>query len=289
MLQRPTAIKFLHPEKTNDQTIARFEREVKLTSQLVHPNTIAIYDYGRTPEGIFYYAMEYLDGFNLEDLVNWYGPLSDGRAVHILRQICGSLSEAHGIGLIHRDIKPANIMLTMRGGIPDFVKVLDFGLVKALDARQQAGLTSAGGVNGTPLYLSPEAVTSPDTIDARSDLYAIGAVGYFLSTGKPVFEAQNVLEILRQHASSPPVPPSERCGRVVSADLEQLLLHCLAKQPADRPQSARELDEALQSCVVSQWTTSDGQRWWQQRKDMPVSADLTPTGVDVGATILTGR
>jgi serine/threonine protein kinase len=289
LLLRPTAIKFLHPEKTNDQTVARFEREVKLTSQLVHPNTIAVYDYGRTPEGIFYYAMEYLDGLNLEDLVKRYGPQSDGRTAHILRQVCGSLAEAHGIGLIHRDIKPANIMLSLRGGVPDFVKVLDFGLVKALDANQQSNLTSAGGMTGTPLYLSPEAIRTPEEVDARSDIYAIGAVGYFLLTGRPVFEGANVLEIVRQHAETPPVLPSERCGRPVNTELERVLLRCLAKRPGDRPQSAMELDELLQACCAGLWVRADALRWWQNLKTRSSAQGLASTDWDAGATIVAGR
>lgn len=289
LLLRPTAIKFLHPEKTNDQTVARFEREVKLTSQLVHPNTIAVYDYGRTPEGIFYYAMEYLDGLNLEDLIKQYGPQSDGRTAHILRQICGSLAEAHGIGLIHRDIKPANIMLSLRGGVPDFVKVLDFGLVKALDAQQQSNLTSAGGMTGTPLYLSPEAIRTPEDVDARSDIYAIGAVGYFLLTGRPVFEGANVLEIVRQHAETPPVPPSEQCGRPVNPELERVLLRCLAKQPGDRPQTAQELDELLQASCGGLWVRADALHWWQDLKNRSSAQGLASTGWDAGATIVAGR
>lgn len=289
LLHRATAIKFLHLEKTNDATVARFEREVKLTSQLEHPNTIAIYDYGRTPEGIFYYAMEYLEGLNLEDLVKQYGPQSDGRTAHILRQICGSLAEAHSVGLIHRDIKPANIMLSMRGGVPDFVKVLDFGLVKALDGNREAGLTSTGSVTGTPLYLSPEAITAPERVNARSDLYAIGAVGYFLLTGQPVFDGPNILEIVRQHVESLPTPPSERLGRPVNPELEQLLLRCLAKRPEDRPQSAQELDEELQACCAGLWVRADAVHWWQDLEHIAKVDDLlTTTGRDAGATIISG-
>lgn len=289
MLHRPTAIKFLHVDKTNDQSVARFEREVKMTSQLVHPNTISIYDYGRTPEGIFYYAMEYLDGLNLEQLVKQFGPQSDGRTAHILRQICGSLAEAHGIGLIHRDIKPANIMLMLRGGIPDFVKVLDFGLVKALDADQQSHLTSAGGMTGTPLYLPPEAITAPEEVDARSDIYAIGAVGYFLLTGTPVFDGRNVLEIVRQHAESTPEPPSRRRGRLVTAELERLLLRCLAKRKEDRPSSVEELDEELQACCAGQWLRADALHWWQDLRQLSAAEALRSTDGDAaGATIVSG-
>ena len=191
MLRRPTAIKMLDVDKVNEGSIERFEREVQITSQLNHPNTVAIYDYGRTPEGVFYYAMEYLDGIDLQTLVERYGPQPVPRVIHILLQVCGSLYEAHSLGLVHRDIKPANIMLNRRGGEPDVVKVLDFGLVKAVDDQKQAGLTQQASLTGTPLYMSPEAIQLPNSVDARSDLYAVGAVGYFLLTGHPVFEADN--------------------------------------------------------------------------------------------------
>src|SRR5262249_53539913 len=154
-----------------------------------------VYDYGRTPEGVFYYAMEFLEGINLEDLVKQFGPLPEGRAVGILQQMCGSLAEAHGIGLIHRDIKPANIFLTRRAGIPDFVKVLDFGLVKMVDAEENAKLTQANVTVGTPYYLSPEAIERPDSVTALSDIYAIGAVGYFLLTGTTVFSGKTVMDV----------------------------------------------------------------------------------------------
>lgn len=265
MLQRPTAVKFLSVDKTNQQSIARFEREVQLTSQLMHPNTIAIYDYGRTPQDIFYYAMEFLEGLNLDELVKKFGAQSDGRVIFILRQICGSLAEAHGIGLIHRDIKPANVFLTARGGIYDFVKLLDFGLAKAVDTRSAATLTSAGTIVGTPLYLSPEAIEHPDQTDARSDLYAVGAIGYFLLTGNPLFDGQSVLEIIKHQAQTTPAPPSQRAKFPMSRELEAIILKCVAKQPSDRPQSARELAQALSVCKpLSPWTEAEAQTWWRQ-------------------------
>ncbi len=266
MLHRPTAVKFLNIEKSNEQTLARFEREVQLTSQLNHPNTICIYDYGRTPEGVFYYAMEYLNGIDLEQLVEQHGPLPEARVVHVLRQVCGSLAEAHGIGLIHRDIKPANMVLNARGGQFDVVKLLDFGLVKAMDSRRQANVTSAGSMTGTPLYLSPEAIQSPDDVDHRGDLYALGAVGYFLLTGKPVFDGRSVIDILQGHVSGTPEPPSARLGKPVSPQLEQLLLRCLAKNPNDRPQSAGDLADELDRCpTLDTWTMKLAQAWWEAR------------------------
>ncbi|HZZ30339.1 MAG TPA: serine/threonine protein kinase [Pirellulales bacterium] len=264
MLHRPTAVKFLGAERTNEQTIARFEREVQLTSKLTHPNTIAIYDYGRTAEGIFYYAMEYLDGINLEDLVKKHGAQPEGRVIYILQQVCGSLAEAHGTELIHRDIKPANIILTERGGIYDFVKLLDFGLVKALDDRKDSSLTATGTLTGTPLYMPPEAIQN-NQMDARSDLYAVGAVGYFLLTGTPVFDADNVIQILQKHVMMTPDSPAKRLGKPVSAEFEALLLKCLEKKPTDRPASAAALADLLGQCsALATWTKADAYAWWQK-------------------------
>lgn len=263
MLRRPTAVKLLDVDRTTDETVARFEREVQLTSQLNHPNTIAIYDYGRTPEGVFYYAMEYLDGISLEHLVEHYGPQPEGRVVFILTQICGSLAEAHGVGLIHRDIKPANILLNRRGGMYDHVKVLDFGLVKAVDAIQQTSLTGTHAITGTPLYMAPESIERPDEVDARSDLYAVAAVGYFLLTGTPVFEGQSVLEICRNQLQAIPESPSKRLGKRVSKDLESILLRCLQKQKEDRIATAQEMIELLAECGSAQsWGRSQALAWW---------------------------
>lgn len=273
LLRRPTAIKFLNLDKTNALTIARFEREVQLTAKLTHPNTIAIYDYGRTPEGIFYYAMEYLEGINLEKLVQLEGPLPAGRAIDLLRQVCGSLAEAHGIGLVHRDIKPANIIVTVRGGICDFVKLLDFGLVKTMDEERNTQLTAVGSLAGTPLYLSPEAINQPDQVDARSDLYAVGAVGYFLLTGLPVFEGRYVLEICQKHVSEQPLPPSQRANRAIAPELESLILDCLAKDPAQRPSSAAALAEALTNCAGAEsWNKHAAEQWWARHRGPTNSA-----------------
>ena len=263
ILRRPTAIKLLHVEKVNDSSIERFEREVQITCQLNNPNTVAIYDYGRTEEGLFYYAMEYLDGIDLQNLVEKYGPQSEARVIHILEQICGSLYEAHSLGLVHRDIKPANIMLNRRGGEPDVVKVLDFGLVKALDDDKQANLTAANSMTGTPLYMSPESIQSPNTVDARSDLYAVGAVGYYLLTGHPVFETNSIVELCQQHVSAIPVPPSERLGAPVSGELEAVLLACLEKSRAKRPQTARDLASMLTKCPTARsWSIEEADAWW---------------------------
>ena len=273
MLRRPTAIKLLSAESTNEGSVQRFEREVQLSCQLNHPNTVMIYDFGRTPEGVFYYAMEYLDGINLEHLVEQYGPQPEGRVIKILHQVCGSLYEAHLAGLVHRDIKPANIMLNRRGAEPDFVKVLDFGLVKAVDEKKDAGLTKANSLTGTPLYLSPEAIQNPDNVDARTDLYALGAVGYYLLTGHPVFEGRSLVELCQRHITAVPVPPSERLGRPISVELEHALLSCLEKSPSRRPQTARELAQWLERCPAwSSWTTDTAEMWWRRRESQSTSA-----------------
>jgi eukaryotic-like serine/threonine-protein kinase len=275
MLRRPTAIKLLPPDRAGEASLVRFEREVQITAQLSHPNTVAIYDYGRTPDGVFYYAMEYLDGVNLEDLVRLHGAQPPGRVVSILDQVCGALTEAHGRGLIHRDIKPANIILTERGGEPDVAKVVDFGLVKPYAADDPRLTVSAPGVlTGTPLYLSPEAMTSPEAGDPRSDLYALAAVGYYLVTGRPVFEGRTVAEIIGHHLHTEPVPPSARLGRQVPSDLEAVLMRCLRKDPDERPASARELRDGLRACgQVRPWTTVEAAAWWEAFRATPAPAD----------------
>lgn len=265
MLRRPTAIKLLDIEKTTDETIARFEREVQLTSQLNHPNTVTIYDYGRTAEGLFYYVMEFLDGINLDDLVKQYGPQPEGRVLRILQQVCGSLAEAHGVGLIHRDIKPANIILCQRGGMSDVAKLLDFGLVKALDADREVALTVADSLTGTPLYASPEGISHPEQVDARSDLYAVGAVGYYLLAGKPVFDGRSIVEVCMHQVNTPAAAPSKRLGKPISRDLEAIILKCLDKNPDKRPQSAEELLTELQQCeAAGSWADEDAMRWWDE-------------------------
>ena len=262
LLRRPVAIKLLSPDLTNEDTAARFEHEVQITSQLTHPNTVAIYDYGRTPEGLFYYAMEYLSGIDLDQLARKFGPQPEGRVIHILRQVCGSLAEAHAIGLVHRDIKPANILLTRRGGLSDVVKVLDFGLVKARHLRGPDKL-NPDAVVGTPHFIAPEAVKDPRAIDTRSDLYSLGAVGYWLLTAKTLFDSGEVEELLDGHVTTVPKSPSQRLGRPISADLEQLMMNCLAKKPEQRPRSAEILETALARCsAATTWTAQDAEKWW---------------------------
>jgi serine/threonine protein kinase len=264
MLRRPTAIKLLEVDKISDTAIARFEREVQLTSALSHPNTVAVFDFGRTPEGIFYYAMEYLEGMNLEDIVKRYGPMPDARVVYVLKQLCGSLAEAHSLDLIHRDIKPANIFLTRRGHLYDFVKVLDFGLVKALDGNEQSNVTNPNALMGTPLYLSPEAINEPEKVDARADVYAVGAVGYYLLTGTPVFNGTTIMEICLKHVKDIPESPSKRIGKPINPELEALIMRCLAKAPKDRPKNAADLLIRIESLSLdSRWTSAEAMSWWK--------------------------
>ncbi|MEE8467297.1 MAG: serine/threonine protein kinase [Planctomycetota bacterium] len=261
LLRRPTAIKLLRGHQAISRVAqARFEREVQITAELTHPNTIVIYDYGHTPEGLFYYAMEYLDGVSLRELVEREGPQPPARVIHLLRQVCGSLQEAHAAKLIHRDIKPANLMLCERGGRYDVLKVLDFGLVKELGDVEQ---THSGGLKGTPLYMSPEAIRD-EGVDASSDLYSLGATAYMLLTGSHVFEASSLAEVLIAHVGELPVRPSERLGRDLPADLEDIVMACLCKQKAGRPADAASLESALSRCVDADgWSQSEARAWWQ--------------------------
>jgi eukaryotic-like serine/threonine-protein kinase len=263
LLRRPAAIKLLAPECTGEQNLKRFEREVQATSQLTHPNTISVYDFGRTANGTFYYAMEYVEGLDLQTLVEQDGPQDPARVAHLLAQLAGALAEAHGVGLVHRDVKPANVMLCQRGGLQDVVKVLDFGLTKDLTANNDLNQTDVHHILGTPLYLSPEAITSPESVDARSDLYALGAVGYFLLTGAPLFSGKNVVEVCGHHLHTVPVPPSVRLGAKIPEKLEALILSCLAKAPEERPASAAQLQKALVE-LAAEWTQERAAEWWTE-------------------------
>jgi serine/threonine protein kinase len=239
---------------------------VQLTSQLNHPNTIQIYDFGRTPDSVFYYAMEYLPGLSLDRLVEEDGAQPEARVIHVLRQVAGSLAEAHGIGLIHRDIKPANIMLCERGGVYDVAKVLDFGLVKEMEAGADLALTAAHSITGTPLYMSPETIRRDADTDHRSDLYSMAAVGYYLLTGHHLFDADKVMDVFNQHLNQPPRRPSEVLGRPVCRELEEALLACLAKSPADRPADAAAFAAMLAACAgADTWTNEDARTWWEER------------------------
>jgi hypothetical protein len=262
LMRRDTAVKLLLPNRADAAAVERFEREVCLTCQLTHPNTIQVYDYGRTPDGIFYYAMELLAGLNLHDLITRFGPQPEGRVVQILTQVCESLAEAHARGLVHRDIKPSNIFLCDRGGVLDWVKVLDFGLVREYRNRSDAA-SEEQEFAGTPSFMPPEALKNSAATDPRSDLYAVGAIGYFLLTGKTVFEDEDILKLEQQAAA--PVQPSRRTENKISAELEQAILRCLERDPEKRPQSALELrDLFFASPRAADYAPEDRAAWWAE-------------------------
>jgi serine/threonine-protein kinase len=294
MLRRPTAVKLLLPDRAGKDALTRFEREVRRTAMLTHPNTVTVFDYGRTTDGVLYYAMELLEGASLDEVVEVDGPQPEERVIHLLEQAAGSLAEAHDAGLIHRDVKPANIMVVDRGGISDMVKVVDFGLVKDVgykargDATVEAALTQANAITGTPLYLAPETVTAPETVDARTDLYALGAVGYWLLTGTHVFGGSSILEVCAHHLHSVPDSPSVRLGAPVSSDLEGVLLACLAKRPEDRPASAHVLRERLHACAASgRWTNARAAQWWAAHRHELRSGGAKASAVDARGPQLT--
>jgi serine/threonine-protein kinase len=265
LMKRPVAIKLIRPSKAADkQALARFEREVRATAKLSHWNTIEIFDYGQTEDGTFYYVMEYLPGLSLSDLVEKHGPLPPGRAIHLLTQTCDALSEAHGRGLIHRDLKPGNIFSAFRGGYHDVAKLLDFGLAKPISTDSEPiHLTQEGSITGSPLYMAPEQALGDSEPDERSDIYSLGAVAYFLLTGRPPFEGERPIKIILAHAHDAVSPPSQHRGGLPS-DLEQIILKCLAKNPLDRYRSARELGGALADCqAAAEWTSADASAWWK--------------------------
>jgi serine/threonine-protein kinase len=282
MLARPAAIKLVRsglgtgPGRSEGTEHHRFEREVQATAQLRSPHTVEVYDYGLTEARSFYYVMELLDGLSLEDLVKQYGPVPPERAAHILRQACHSLGEAHARGMVHRDIKPANLFLCRYGQDLDFVKVLDFGLVKraGAPARQDVKLTDVGAFAGTPAYGSPEgAAGEGEEVDPRSDLYSLGCVGYWLLTGRTVFQANSPMLMLVQHIHQEPEPPSRYTELEIPSELDALVLDCLRKDKAERPHSAEILMSRLEALsFVSDWTTERARHWWDSHRPRSDSA-----------------
>jgi serine/threonine-protein kinase len=276
MLARPVAVKLIRPELLGVKSpveaaslVARFQREAEATAALHSSHPVALHDFGVTPEGAFYYVMELLDGLDLETLVRRFGPVPPERAIHLLIQACDSLAEAHATGLIHRDVKPANILTCHWGLKWDFVKVLDFGLVKgAWTMGDDDHVTSEGTITGTPAYMAPEAALGGQAIDARVDLYGLGCVGYWLLTGERLFVGRTSVEVLLHHVKTPPVPPSERVGRPIPASLEALVLSCLAKDPDERPASAEQLAARLAECeTAGDWTPDRAREWWNAVRD----------------------
>jgi serine/threonine-protein kinase len=262
MMRRPSAVKLMRADLAGEAHIHRFEREVQLTARLTHPNTITIFDYGRTDDGVFYYAMELLDGATLARIVAVDGPQPPGRVVRVLGMLCGALHEAHGIGLIHRDIKPANIMLCTQGGEFDVVKLLDFGLVKEVQVDGDMTVTGVNTVVGTPKYMAPESILPPHVADARADIYAVGAVAYFLLAGGDVFSGQSILEICTQQLHKAPEPLAAR-GVSVPPELEAIVMSCLSKDPNGRPQSAAELRRRVDGCGIEPWDSDRAAGWWR--------------------------
>ena len=263
LLKRPCALKLIRASaQSNPVALARFEREVQAAATLTHPNSIQIYDYGHTPNGTFYYVMEYLPGLSLHDLIYQFGELPPGRAIYILRQACRSLAEAHRLGMVHRDLKPANIFVALLGGQCDVAKVLDFGLVKVTEDPQATRLTAETSVSGTPAYMSPEQATGSRNVDARADIYALGAILYFVLTGRPPFDKESPVALLVAQVSEPVVPPSS-LNPSIPQDLEAVVLKCLSKDPADRYANADELAAALAACrSAGEWNDALAEQWW---------------------------
>jgi serine/threonine-protein kinase len=292
-LRRDVAIKVLEGERLSTQSVARFHREVQLTSTLRHPNTIAIYDFGQCsaatgesqvgnsslqkdfdpdPDGTFYYVMEYIDGVSLQQLIDYYGPQSPERTVHFLLQICGSIAEAHATGLIHRDIKPANILVSANGGLWDHIKVLDFGLVKDIGGDSsltlQEGVTHADSMTGTPLYMAPETIRDPAAASPRGDIYSIGSVGYALLTGRPIFEGDSVIDLCLKQLEQVPLRPEDRLHRELPSDLQDILMRCLDRSPSKRFKSVADCTAALESLPeAGRWTQAMSADWWANEFD----------------------
>lgn len=291
MLRRPTAIKLIREEQLDDKALERFEHEVQMTSQLTHPNTISVYDYGHTPDGVFYYAMEYLNGITLGQLVKIEKQIPPGRAIHILMQIFGSLSEAHQQGLIHRDIKPGNIMLCQRGSLYDFVKVLDFGLVSVVDTDYPSGSEQSEGIMGSPGFIAPELLVTEKKVDARSDIYSVGALGYMMLTGQMVFAGCGIREALQKTVNSDPPRPSEHSGSDIPPELDDLIHACLSRDAEQRPASAEDAIDKLAAIELTRhWAGKDASNWWHENSERirlerkltrPDISTLSETALDI--------
>jgi serine/threonine-protein kinase len=286
MLARGAAIKLIRAEALGGdgsrarEAVKRFEREAQATAALRSPHTIEVYDYGVGEDGTFHYVMELLDGYSFQALVDRFGPQPAPRVVRLLLQACHSLAEAHAAGLVHRDVKPANLFVCRLGLDVDFVKVLDFGLVKLQGPQSQGAeaLTMEGGFAGTPAYMPPEVALATAPVDGRADIYALGCVAYWLLTGKRVFEGKSAMDMVIDHVRTPPVPPSKRTEKPIPEALERLVLRCLEKEASARPATAGELAAELQALALdSGWSEHEARDWWRSHP---------PTG---GAPATAGR
>ena len=273
MLIRPAAVKLVTAQQLGSSSdrdaqlrLRRFEREARATAGLKSPHTVQLYDFGVTDDGTLYYVMELLDGMDLDTLVDRFGPVPAERAIHLLMQVCASLDDAHQNGLVHRDIKPANIVVGRIGADWDFVKVLDFGLVKLGSDRQSdesLRLTAEGNLSGTPAFIAPEVVLGAPSTDHRVDIYSLGCVAYWLVTGKLVFEGPGAVKVMADHVHTPPAAPSSRSELPIPAELDQVILECLAKDPDKRPKSASVLQSKLQAIpIATPWTSVRAENWW---------------------------
>jgi serine/threonine-protein kinase len=277
-LGRDVALKVMRDQADRSaEAVQRFQREARAASRLTHKNTIRIYDFGAAEGGILYIAMELLDGMDLEKLVARAGPLPPARVLHMARQICGSLAEAHDAGILHRDIKPANLFVTKLGDEYDTMKLLDFGVARVTE-ENVAKLTATGKLTGTPAYMSPEICGGDTRIDARSDIYSLGAVLYFMLTGTELFPNRPFAEVVMMHITKTPDAPSERLGQTVPGDLERVILRCLAKEPGARYASASAMLKDLDDCAgAGDWTNADARAWWSAS---PASALVRAAGAE---------
>jgi eukaryotic-like serine/threonine-protein kinase len=281
-LRRDVALKLLRSESKSEADVRSFEREARATSRLTSPHTIRIFDFGASSDGIFYIAMEHLSGADLATLVREHGPMPAGRVLHFARQVCLSLAEAHDAGVIHRDIKPHNLYITRVGDDHDVLKVLDFGIAKQASLEGDATMTDVGVIKGTPMYMSPEMITG-GTVDARSDIYSLGITLYFLLTGVVPFDGRSWGKLVYSHLTLPPIPPSLRAREPLPQELEDLILRCLAKKPAERFKNVRELLAALEQCVANPpWTAEDVRNFWTARAAPP---RRDPSQPDPGPTL----
>jgi len=267
ILSRPTALKILREPRPNEATIARFKREARMASRLGHPNSIQIFDYGETADGRLFYAMEYVDGLNLAQLLTLEGPLTVGRSIYLLKQISGALEEAHALGLLHRDLKPSNIMVGRKGGLGDVVKILDFGIASSVSGVSE-DITRSNNVVGTPVYLAPERIRRPQQLDFRSDVYSFGGVAFHMLTGRSLFEGPGPAELIYQVMTAKRPSPSALRGDPLPDALEGLILDCLAIEPELRPSSMGDITQALKAIAAPEpWSQDEGRSWWTANRE----------------------